>query len=492
MKIELRERTEETVAIYFEKAQDAEIKKVLPQKAQTLEEAIEDYRQTLQVDATSYGRTIYADGVYVGDIWCYCIDPNEEPNAMLSYCVFEKEYWQQGVASQAVKLFLEEIIERFSLETIGAFTYASNEASIRVLEKNGFQKLEEFEEDGVLSAYFQRKCVTVSEDAIKCICEKYDIQDVHIGCFFDTSHGEDDLRYNYVINQKYVLKINSADMVTEAFLEGVNQLVENYRSIGVWCPKVLESKDGKLLYQFAQEDRNYSCYIEEYALYKIAGNKVDFYGLKAEMLEHVGKLAAKYTGKNLAENYSMWSIIDLAPLDEDVDEKQDNLNALVEALETHGYEVLAKKVKTYNAEWRGHVKEHFTELPRCVYQGDLNPSNILVDDENHFAGMIDFNMYGTEVNINCFLNECMYYLREVDFEELSAGEIFEKMNSMQTQLMAAILKHYTLNDVEEKVYTDYKKIIDLCFYPNVMLWIDLLEKKKYEDKVIRLIELICE
>ena len=35
MKICLRERTEETVAIYFTKVQDVEIKKVLPQKAQT-------------------------------------------------------------------------------------------------------------------------------------------------------------------------------------------------------------------------------------------------------------------------------------------------------------------------------------------------------------------------------------------------------------------------------------------------------------------------
>lgn len=163
MKIELRERTEETVAIYFEKAQDVEIKKVLPQKAQTLEEALEDYHQTLRADAASYGRTIYVEGAYVGDIWCYCIDLNEEPNAMLSYCIFEKGYWKQGVASRAIQLFLAEIIEKFSLETVGAFTYSSNEASIRVLEKNGFQKQEEFEEDGVLSAYFQRKCVTVSQ-----------------------------------------------------------------------------------------------------------------------------------------------------------------------------------------------------------------------------------------------------------------------------------------------------------------------------------------
>ncbi|MBQ8278472.1 MAG: GNAT family N-acetyltransferase [Roseburia sp.] len=158
MRIDLRERTEKTVAIYFEKAQDAEIKRVLPQKAQTLEEALADYRQTLKEDATSYGRTIWADEKYVGDIWCYCINLDEEPNAMLSYCIFEKEYWQQGVATEALKLFLEEIVEKFQLETIGAFTYASNLASIRVLEKNGFQMMEEFEEDGVLSQYFQCKC----------------------------------------------------------------------------------------------------------------------------------------------------------------------------------------------------------------------------------------------------------------------------------------------------------------------------------------------
>lgn len=159
MKIELRERTKETVAIYFEKAQDTEIKKVLPQKVQTLEEALEDYQKTLLPDAVSYGRTIYAEDTYVGDIWCYGIDMSEEPNAMLSYCIFEKEYWKQGIATEAVKLFLEEIIDKFHFETVGAFTYASNHASIRVLEKNGFLMLEAFEEDGVESQYFQRKCI---------------------------------------------------------------------------------------------------------------------------------------------------------------------------------------------------------------------------------------------------------------------------------------------------------------------------------------------
>lgn len=37
MKIELGNRTEETVAIYYEKSKNEQIRKVLPQKAQTLQ-----------------------------------------------------------------------------------------------------------------------------------------------------------------------------------------------------------------------------------------------------------------------------------------------------------------------------------------------------------------------------------------------------------------------------------------------------------------------
>lgn len=92
MKIELGNRTEETVAIYYEKSKNEQIRKVLPQKAQTLQDAISDYRKTLCADATSYGRTIVVDNQYIGDIWCYCMNMDNEPNAMISYCIFEEAY----------------------------------------------------------------------------------------------------------------------------------------------------------------------------------------------------------------------------------------------------------------------------------------------------------------------------------------------------------------------------------------------------------------
>ena len=155
MVITLGERTAETVRIYFEKANRPEIKKVLPQKAKTVEEALADYEKTRLPGATSFGQTILADGRYVGDVWCYCIDMEDEPNCMVSFCVFELESWSKGIATAALKLFIEAIRTKYGVKTIGAFTYANNLASISVLEKNGFSVMEEFEENGVLSKYLQ-------------------------------------------------------------------------------------------------------------------------------------------------------------------------------------------------------------------------------------------------------------------------------------------------------------------------------------------------
>lgn len=73
----------------------------------------------------------------------------------LGHCVFEQTLWGRGIASKALALFLQEIARRYGLKTVGALTFAGNYPSIRVLEKNGFTRMEEFVEDGVPSQYFQ-------------------------------------------------------------------------------------------------------------------------------------------------------------------------------------------------------------------------------------------------------------------------------------------------------------------------------------------------
>ena len=48
-----------------------------------------------------------------------------------------------------------ESISKFQIKTAGGFTFAANQSSIRVMEKNGFQLKERFVEDGVESCYLQ-------------------------------------------------------------------------------------------------------------------------------------------------------------------------------------------------------------------------------------------------------------------------------------------------------------------------------------------------
>ena len=159
MQIELRERTEIHVRINYEKMKDPQIKAMIPMTEKTLEQAIADYEKTLLPGAASFGQTIYADGIYVGDVWCYCMDREEEPNAMIGYCIFEKSFWGKGIATRAVMRFLRIVSDWFDLKTMGAVAYCSNGASQRVLEKCGFEKKEEFTEEGILSAYYQKELV---------------------------------------------------------------------------------------------------------------------------------------------------------------------------------------------------------------------------------------------------------------------------------------------------------------------------------------------
>ncbi len=156
MNIQLRKRTEEHVRIYFDRVQDPQIRAVLHHSSQTVEQAVENFHKTQLPGANSYGRTIYADDVYIGDVWCYCIDLREDPNAMIGYCIFEKSFWGKGIGTAVVEQFLTEVKPKFQLASVGAFVYCENLASQHVLEKNGFRQVESFTEDGVASFYYQK------------------------------------------------------------------------------------------------------------------------------------------------------------------------------------------------------------------------------------------------------------------------------------------------------------------------------------------------
>lgn len=155
MNILLKTRTKDHVVTFWDKTQDKEITRLFPQSIESLEEALILFEKSLNEDTKSYGKVIYFDEEYIGDIWCYGIDEKNEKMAMLSIVIFKKELWGKGIATQATKAFVEDTFYKFNLEKIGAFTYSNNCASIGVLLKAGFLEIEQFVEDGIESKYFE-------------------------------------------------------------------------------------------------------------------------------------------------------------------------------------------------------------------------------------------------------------------------------------------------------------------------------------------------
>lgn len=155
MDIMLKTRRKDHVVIFWEKTQDEEIKKLFPFSIETLEESLRLFDESLKKDALSYGKVIYFEERYIGDIWCYSIDESNEKMSMLSVVIFEKKLWGKGIATEAAKAFVKEVFDKFDIEKIGAFTYSNNYGSIGLLEKAGFVKIETFVEDGIESIYFE-------------------------------------------------------------------------------------------------------------------------------------------------------------------------------------------------------------------------------------------------------------------------------------------------------------------------------------------------
>lgn len=151
----LKTRMKEHVKTFWDRTQDEELKSLFPFSIQFLEEALMLFEESLKEEASSYGKVIYFENRYVGDVWCYCIDEEDEKMAMLSIVIFEKELWGKGIGVEATKIFINEVFNKFNIDKIGAFTYAYNLGSIGLLKKVGFKEIETFTEDGVESKYFE-------------------------------------------------------------------------------------------------------------------------------------------------------------------------------------------------------------------------------------------------------------------------------------------------------------------------------------------------
>lgn len=307
----------------------------------------------------------------------------------------------------------------------------------------------------------------------------------------DSSHGDEDIRHNYILDKKYVLRVNSAKIFSEDILNDLNLLIKRYRDFGVQAPLFLNDINGTILHQ----DNNIFYYMSEYLDGMIPPDELTEEQtsiLVKERLIMIAAFAEKYKNKGLFPFMSMYSLFELSPYDEliGIDEKQDNLNQLVQALKNCEEVDMANKLENINNSIRKQLLEIFKELPRCVFQGDENWGNMIVDENYHIQGLFDFNMAGTDVIVNYFANNALLvpgFLDEEYMNKLDAKEIFQETIKAFQKNTDVLKKHYSFSETELYAYKLYARIVLISSYPNVSAFQYFLKNEKYKEKTIHLL-----
>ena len=328
------------------------------------------------------------------------------------------------------------------------------------------------------------------------LLQLFDIHSAESIELVDSSHGEDDVRHNYIIDKKYVLRINSAKVMTEKRLTELNTLIERYRSFGMKAPLYLKATTGSFV---VEQDEKY-CYLSEYLDYPVADDVK--YRCREDLIRQrvtfVAKFAEQFKNVDLTKTVSMYSIFDLAPYDKlsglNIDEKQENLEQLVADLKQAGYEELAKKLNAKNEEIRSQLRPIYKDLPRCVFQGDENFSNLCVDEHDQIIGLFDFNMSGTEVNANYLANNGFgnFFYEEEIVDKHTPMEILQMLLDAYHRGTDLICQHYSFTELEFFAYRLYSQIAMFSAYWNTSAFAEFLRQEKYKDKIAAIIELILD
>jgi RimJ/RimL family protein N-acetyltransferase len=126
----LRDVREDDLAVFFEHQRDPEANRMAAFPARDWDAFTAHWAAKVLGDASVIKQTIVLEGRVAGNVVCF----EQSGKALVGYWI-GKEYWGRGVATKA----LSEFLDRVQARPLYAHVAKSNRASIRVLEKCGFE-----------------------------------------------------------------------------------------------------------------------------------------------------------------------------------------------------------------------------------------------------------------------------------------------------------------------------------------------------------------
>ena len=315
------------------------------------------------------------------------------------------------------------------------------------------------------------------------------------------SRAEDDYRKVYIVDdgtRKLVIKHLSNTFSSERRIYGWFALMNEYRKVGIYCPAIVPNIDGELLHRDTKDGRDYYVYAEEYAVYDTAEHieKEKYkdsqgrYSFTPDVMRSLGKIAnAKLDVLDWASAYCLLEPF-CAP--DTTDEATECAIAFVNYVRDAipAYLPRAEALLNMYYQRQNELKAVYYSLPTSCFQADLNDSNILLDSDNKFAGLIDFNLCGKEPVLNYTVREALWGVSDNRlFGENDSRLYFydEKLDDLRISLflenMGYVQENYDFNSREREAFPI------LFRYINSFWWFHLDEIKLIKDDKIKIDQL---
>lgn len=309
----------------------------------------------------------------------------------------------------------------------------------------------------------------------------------------DLCRGDDDYRKVHIVDdghRKLVIKYLSNTFSDRRRIEGWFALMNEYRKIGLYCPSIVPNLNGELLHCDSIDGRDYYTYAEEYSIYETAEHigkekYKDALGndcFTPDVMRSLGRIAsAKLDILNWASAYCLLEPF-CAP--DTTDEQTECAVAFVNYVRDNIPEYLSKAEALLDTYYQrqNDLREVYCSLPTSCFQADLNDSNILLDGNNNFVGLIDFNLCGKEPILNYAVREALWSISDNRlFGEKDSRLYFydEELDNLRIRLflenIGYIQETYSFSPFEKDAFPI------LFRYINSFWWFHLDEIKLIKD-----------
>lgn len=299
----------------------------------------------------------------------------------------------------------------------------------------------------------------------------------------NTSHGENDFREVIIaewepgiLPEEYhdhlVVKVADNGFTDPERIAMWKRCAEEYISLGYYCPQILMTRAGEFPY-IDYNGRRCVVFGEEYSKYRsvedIGDENVNANGYYTYIDDAIlmnARVAAQYFDyTDYPSGYCLFEKFCSTDLDDEVMENALEWKKIADGLPDEFRPRIEKIWRCWNQN-REQLEKIYPELPRSVFQADINYSNCLLDEDKNFKGVYDFNLAGRDAFINYLFREIPYVMTINSFK---ASEVEDYVVRCIMHAIEISKQVYTFNEVERNAAI----LLYRCINP---LWYTMVER----------------